>query len=167
MDVEKWAWIEAVDPVCDSAPLFSDADVERAQAAADLLRAGGDAPAMIGPRELAALSPDGAGRLVQDLAAAGRADALKMVVTSTAPQRYPIVTLLRAAAALPAGVYARNALVRAVALAPSLRLRSAVDEVSTTAVTPTRSSSAVQLAPRPARPIPAWTSLALLGQMSS
>jgi hypothetical protein len=126
---DEWEWIEAVDPVYDSAPPFSDADVERAQAAADVLRAGGDDAAMVGPRALAALSPDGAGGLVEDLAAARRVDALTMAVTATAPHRYPLVTLLRAAAALPAELDARDKLVRAIALAPSLRLRSALDQV--------------------------------------
>jgi len=129
MDDARWAWIEAVEPAYHSAPRFRDVDLERARAAADLLRAGGDDAATVGPQELAALSPDGAGRLVEDLAAAGRVEALTKVVTATAPHRYPIVTLLRSAAAIPAGVHARDALVRAVALAPSLRLRSALDEV--------------------------------------
>lgn len=129
MEDETWAWIDAVEPVYESAPRFSDADLERARAAADVLRAGGDDAAIVGPHELAALSPDGAGRLVEDLTAAGRIDALTMVVTATAPHRYPVVALLRAAAALPAELYARDTLVRAVALAPSRRLRSALDEV--------------------------------------
>ena len=129
MDDETWAWIEAVEPAYDAAPPFSDADLDRAQAAADVLRAGGDDAAVVGPHELAALSPDGAGRLVEDLAATGRVDALAMVVMATAPHRYPLVTLLRAAAALPAGLYARDKLVRAVAVAPSLRLRSALEQV--------------------------------------
>ena len=95
------AAIEAAEPVYDEAPPFSDADLERALAAADVLRAGGDGAAMVAPQELAALSPDEAGRLVADLAVAGRVDALVMVVTATPPHRYPIATLLRMAAALP------------------------------------------------------------------
>jgi hypothetical protein len=75
------------------------------------------------------LSPDDAGRLVADLAAAGRTDALVMVVTSTPPHRYPLATLLRAAAALPRELYARDMLVQAVAVAPAKRLGSALDDV--------------------------------------
>ena len=112
----------------DDAPSFSDADLDRALAAADVLRAGGDGAAMVSPQELAALSPDEAGRLVADLADAGRVDALVMVVTATPPHRYPIATLLRMAAGLPPD-YERDMLVRAVALAPAVRLRSALDEV--------------------------------------
>ena len=122
------AAIEAAEPVYDDAPPFSDADLERALAAADVLRAGGDGAAMVDPQELAALSPDEAGRLVADLADAGRVDALVMVVTATPPHRYPIATLLRMAAGLPLE-YERDMLVRAVALAPAVRLRSALDEV--------------------------------------
>ncbi len=92
-------------------------------------RAGGDYAAMVGANELAALSPDGAGRLVGDLAVAGRVDALTMVVIATAPHRYPVVTLLAPPPHSRPALYARDMLVRAVALAPSLRLRSALAEV--------------------------------------
>jgi len=119
----------AAEPAYDAAPPFSDADLDRAVAAAAVLRAGGDDAAAVGPHELAAISPDEAGRLVADLAAAGRTDALVMVVSCTPPHRYPLATLLRAAAALPAELYARDMLVRAVALASALRLRAALDEV--------------------------------------
>ena len=123
--------ILAAEPAYDAAPPFSDTDGDRALAAADVLRAGGDDAALVGPHDLAAISPDEAGRLVADLAAAGRTDALVMVVTSTPPHRYPLATLLRAAAALPRELWARDMLVQAVALAPRLRLRSALDEVGT------------------------------------
>ena len=95
-----------------------------------MLRAGGDDAAMVGPHDLAALSPDEAGRLVEDLAAADRVDE-PWPWSSPRPHRTATrsSTLLRAAAALPAGCYARDVLVRAVALATSLRLRSALDEV--------------------------------------
>ena len=83
---------------------------------------------MVSPHDLAALSPDEAGRLVADLAAAGRVDALVMVVTATPPHRYPIAALLRTPPACPS-TYERDMLVRAVALAPAVRLRSALDEV--------------------------------------
>jgi hypothetical protein len=128
MDDATRAAIEAAEPVYDDAPPFSDADLERAMAAAEELRRGADVWA-VGPHALAALAPDEAGRLVEDLATAGRVDALAMVVTATPPHRYPIATLLREAAGLPPELSARDLLVRAVALAPAVRLRSALEEV--------------------------------------
>src|SRR3954453_8751871 len=122
------AAIEAAVPAYDDLPTPSDDDLERARRAADALRAGAEV-ATVDPRDLAALAPDEAGRLAEDLAAGGRTDALTMVVTSTPPHRYPLVTLLRAAAALPPELWARDMLVRAVALAPPKRLGSALDEV--------------------------------------
>ena len=112
-------------PAYDDAPPFTDADRERALAAAEVLRAGGD----VGPDDLVALSPDEAGRLAADLAAAGHLDTLALVVSSTPPHRYPLAALLAVAAALPVDDARRGALVRAVALATPLRLRSALDEV--------------------------------------
>ena len=129
MDDATRAAIETAEPAYDDAPPFSDADLERALAAAEVLRAGGDDAAMVGPHDLAALAPDAAGRLVEDLAAAGRMDALAMVVTATPPQRYPVATLLRTAAQLAPELWAREMLVRAVALAPAERLGTALDEV--------------------------------------
>ena len=122
------AAIEAAEPVYDDAPSFTDADLDRAVAAAEQLRSGAETWS-VDPHELAALSPDDAGRLAEDLAVADRVDALAMVVSATPPHRYPIGTLLRAAAAMPPELYARDMLVRAVALAPAVRLRSALDEV--------------------------------------
>lgn len=119
----------ALEPAYDAAPAFSDADLERGRAAADVLRAGGDEAGSIGPDDLVALSPDQAGRLAADLATAGRVDELALVVSSTPPHRYPLVALLAAAAALPVDDARRSALIRAVALATPLRLRSALDEV--------------------------------------
>ena len=112
-------------PAYDEAPPFTDADHERALAAAEVLRAGGD----VGPDDLVALSPDEAGRLAADLAAAGHLDTLALVVGSTPPHRYPLAALLTVAATLPVDDARRGALVRAVALATPLRLRSALDEV--------------------------------------
>jgi len=112
-------------PAYDEAPPFTDADHERALAAAEVLRAGVD----VGPDDLAALSPDEAGRLAADLAAAGHLDTLALVVGSTPPHRYPLAALLTVAATLPVVDARRGALVRAVALATPLRLRSALDEV--------------------------------------
>lgn len=124
------AAIEAVEPRYADRPEFSDADLDRARASAELLRAGGDEVARVAPDDLVALSPDEAGLLVEDLASAGRMDALAMVVTATPPDRYPLATLLRAAAQLPPELWARDMLVRAVALAPARRLGSALDEVA-------------------------------------
>jgi hypothetical protein len=122
------AAIENAEPVYDEAPSFSDADLDRANAAAEQLRSGAEVWS-VDPHELAALSPDDAGRLVEELAVAERVDALTMVVSATPPHRYPIGTLLRTAAAMPPELFARDMLVRAVALAPAVRLRSALDEV--------------------------------------
>ena len=66
------------------------------------------------PTTCAALSPDEAGRLVADLAAAGRLDALAWSSRSTPPHRYPLAALLRAAAAPARDEHARGMLVRAV-----------------------------------------------------
>ncbi len=118
-----------VEPAYDDAPEFSDADLDRALAAADVLRAGGDEAGSVGLDDLVALSPDEAGRLAADLATAGRLDLLALVVSSTPPHRYPLAALLAAAATLPADDGRLGALVRAVALATPLRLRSALDEV--------------------------------------
>ena len=114
-------------PAYDDAPPFTDADRERALAAAEVLRARWRGRS--GPDDLVALSPDEAGRLAADLAAAGHLDTLALVVSSTPPHRYPLAALLTAAAALPVDDARRGALVRAVALATPLRLRSALDEV--------------------------------------
>jgi hypothetical protein len=129
MDEATRAAIEAAEPAYDAAPPFSDADLHRALAAADLLRAAGEDGELVDPHDLAAISPDEAGRLVADLAEVGHTTALVMVATSTPPHRYPLATLLRAASALPRELWARDMLVQAVALAPKLRLRSALDEV--------------------------------------
>ena len=99
------ATVEAA-PAYDDAPPFTDTDRERALAAADALRAGAD----VGPDDLVALSPDEAGRLVADLAAAGSLDALAVVVGSTPPHRYPLVALLTAAASVPVDDGHRGAL---------------------------------------------------------
>src|SRR5215207_4686119 len=97
MDPAARTAIDAAEPVYDDMPPFSDADLERARAAAEVVRAGGDEASGVSPHDLAALSPDDAARLVEDLAAAGRTDALTMVVTATPPHRYPLTTLLRTA----------------------------------------------------------------------
>jgi CHAT domain len=124
------AAIEAVEPAYDEMPAFSDADLDRARTAAEVVRAGGDEASGIGPDDLVALSPDEAGRLAEDLASAGRMDALAMVVTATPPHRYPLTTLLRAAAQLSPELWTQAMLVRAVALAPARRLGAALDEVA-------------------------------------
>src|SRR5688572_5805699 len=107
----------AASPAYDDAPPFTDADRDRALAAAEVLREGGAETGSVGPDDLAALSPDEAGRLAADLAAAGHLDTLALVVSSTPPHRYPLAVLLAAAAALPVDDARRGALVRAVALA--------------------------------------------------
>ncbi len=124
------ATIEGPGPVYDEMPPFGDADLDRARTAARALVQGGDEAAAVGPHDLAALSPDDAGRLVEERAEAGRTDALAMVVTATPPHRYPLMTLLRAAAGLPAELWARDMLVRAVALAPAKRLGSVLEEAA-------------------------------------
>ena len=129
MDPTARAALEAAEPVYDDMPPFSDSDLDRARAAAQVLKGGGDEAQGVSPHDLAALSPDDAGMLVEELAAAGRTDALTMVVTATPPHRYPLATLLRAAAQLPPELWARDMLVRAVALAPARRLGSAIDDV--------------------------------------
>jgi hypothetical protein len=114
-------------PAIDTPPDFSDDDVAAARAAADEMRAGVDLWD-VSPARLAALPPDEAGHLAADMAAAQRTDLLMVAVTATAPQRYPLATLVRYAADQLGE--ARDDLVQAIALAPPLRLRDALAEVA-------------------------------------
>ncbi len=129
MDAATRAAIEAVEPAYDAAPDFSDADLDRAQAAAADLR-GGSEPWQVDQQALAALAPDDAGRLAQELVDADRFDALEMVLESTPPHRFPLVALMRYAAPVGREMYLRDVLVKAIALAPALRMRAALDEVA-------------------------------------
>ncbi|MEO6510593.1 MAG: CHAT domain-containing protein [Nocardioides sp.] len=133
MDPAQWtatrAAIEAVEPIVEDAPHFNDAEIELARSTAADLRAQGD-NAVVNPDFLAALSPDEAGGLASVMADAGQIIALQYAVTSTPPHRYPLAKLLRAAAGLTPDLYSHDAMIQAVALAPKLRLMSAIDEVA-------------------------------------
>ncbi|MBF4763334.1 CHAT domain-containing protein [Nocardioides islandensis] len=128
MDEATRAAIEAVEPAIETAPAFSDDDLDRARAAAADLRAHGD-DSMVDPADLAALSPDEAGSLAQDLADSGQSVALEHVVEATSPQRYPLMALLRMARALPPELYAHDMMIQGVALASRLRMRSLLDDL--------------------------------------
>ncbi len=129
MDEATRTAIEAVEPAYDAAPDFSDDDLDRAREAAAALRAGSE-PWQVDQRALAALAPDDAGRLAEELVDADRFEALEMVLESTPPHRFPLVALMRYAAPVGREMYLRDALVKAIALAPALRMRAALDEVA-------------------------------------
>jgi hypothetical protein len=114
--------IEAVEPGCEEAALFSDADLDRAMAAADVVRRGGPDAERVGRYDLAALSPDAAGQLVSDLVKDGRMDAVTWVVAGVPPQRLPAGVLLRATGSMAIGGPERTAIVHALAVMPRIRL---------------------------------------------
>ena len=119
----------AAAPAYDDAPPFTDAD-RRARA--------GRAPRPcaqvtdVGPDDLVALSPDEAGAAGRGPRRDCRAAPRQRSPSSSAPRRRTATRsspCCVAAATLPADDARRGALVRAVALATPLRLRSALDEV--------------------------------------
>ena len=111
----------------DDPPSYSDEVLARARTYADALRRGEAADDVTLLNDLPALSPDEAGRLVSDLAAAGRVKELCWTVHFTQPHRYPVAVLLRAASEQPRGE-ARWALVTAVAVTSQVRLLRGIEE---------------------------------------
>src|SRR4051794_41725787 len=81
--------IEAVAPGYDAVPPYSDADLDRAMAAADVVRRGGPDAAAIGPDDLAALSPDAAGQPLSDPGQDRPLDAPTLGVRAGAPPPPP------------------------------------------------------------------------------
>lgn len=100
------------------APDFSDADTRRARSAATSIAGGGEADT----GDLAALSPDLAAPLVVDLVSGARYDVLSRAVETMPPHRFPVAMLLRTAAAMSAGIAAREALISAAARASDLQV---------------------------------------------
>ncbi|MEZ5093659.1 hypothetical protein [Nocardioides sp.] len=106
-------------------PDFSDAQADRARAAAAALARGSDAAV----DDLAALSPDAAAAVVTGLVSAARYDVLARVAVAVPPQRLPVPLLVRTAAAVAPGLPARDALVQAAARTSELQLLRGLAEV--------------------------------------
>jgi hypothetical protein len=122
------------DPLLDTPPEPTDADVERGRAAAQTIRAASDADAPgADPELLMVLSPDEAAELVAAIATSGDARMLMTVVRVTDPRRFPVGQLLRVAATQPPGAEAREALVRAAALTSMTRLERGIADLTAAA----------------------------------
>ena len=118
-------------PTYADPPEFSDAARDAARAVADRLRAGEDDPP--GRAAVAALTPDDAGRLMEDLVAAGRVPLLAQALRNLDPRRMPAGRVLEAAVAQPAGVV-RRALVLGVSSTSTLRVLRGIAELLGSAV---------------------------------